>query len=68
MTGHRRRGCFAINSAMEMAASDGEVKAVVRRHFARVEDRLEAVIAEGQCSGELGAARSPRSAARRVIW
>ncbi|MFI7104189.1 TetR/AcrR family transcriptional regulator [Streptomyces sp. NPDC050161] len=67
LTGHRRRGCFAINSAMEMAASDSEVKAVVRRHFARVEDMLEAVIAEGQRSGELGTARSPRSAARHLM-
>ncbi|GAA2581428.1 MULTISPECIES: TetR/AcrR family transcriptional regulator [Streptomyces] len=62
-----RRGCFAINSAVESAGDDPEVKALVQRHFQRVEDALHTTIEEGQQSGEIDTREDARALARRVL-
>jgi TetR/AcrR family transcriptional regulator, transcriptional repressor for nem operon len=48
-----RRGCLAVNTAAELAGSDPEATREVRRQFAGTQGSLEAVIAEGQRSGEI---------------
>ncbi|MEI5097784.1 TetR/AcrR family transcriptional regulator [Streptomyces sp. PmtG] len=60
------RGCFAINAAIELAALDPDVKRVVRRNFARVEDEVCAVIASGQGAGEIPEDRDARALARLI--
>jgi TetR/AcrR family transcriptional repressor of nem operon len=49
-----RRGCLAINTAVELAGTDEEATAVVRRILDREEEALRAAIEEGRRSGELG--------------
>ncbi|MGA4838819.1 TetR/AcrR family transcriptional regulator [Streptomyces sp. G45] len=61
-----RRGCFAINAAIELAALDPDVRRVVRRNFRRVEDEVRAVVAEGQAAGEIPVDRDARALARHV--
>ncbi|WP_030564914.1 TetR/AcrR family transcriptional regulator [Streptomyces aureocirculatus] len=61
-----RRGCFAMNAAMEVAALDPDVKRSVRRSFDRVEDELCAVVAAGQAAGEIAPGRDARALARLV--
>ncbi|MEV0117598.1 TetR/AcrR family transcriptional regulator [Streptomyces sp. NPDC050844] len=60
------RGCFAINTAVEIGGLDPEVKDAVRRTFDRVEDELCAVVAAGVRTGELRSTGDPRTVARRV--
>ncbi|MBB5934667.1 TetR/AcrR family transcriptional regulator [Streptomyces zagrosensis] len=60
------RGCFAVNSAVEVAAFDPEIRDEVRHNFARVEDELCAVLTLGQGTGEIRSDRSARALARQV--
>lgn len=60
------RGCFAVNSAIEAAGRDPEVKKAVQDNFARVEDELCAVLALGQRTGEIRTDRDARALARQV--
>lgn len=60
------RGCFAINTAVEIGGLDPEVKDAVRRTFDRVEEELCGVVAAGVRTGELGSTGDPRTVARRV--
>ncbi|MER0242058.1 TetR/AcrR family transcriptional regulator [Streptomyces sp. HSW2009] len=61
-----RRGCFAVNSAIESAALDPEIRAAVRENFGRVEDELTAVLAFGQAAGEIRTDGEARALARQV--
>lgn len=61
-----RRGCFAMNAAVEVAALDPDVKSAVRRCFDRVEDELCAVVGTGQAAGEIASGRDARTLARLV--
>lgn len=62
-----RKGCLAINAAVELAGRDPEVKEAVQQHFARVEAAILAVIREGQRSGELNGRRDAAQVARTVM-
>jgi TetR/AcrR family transcriptional repressor of nem operon len=62
-----RKGCLAINAAVELAGRDPEVKEAVRQHFAHVEAAILAVIREGQRSGELNRHRDASQVARTVM-
>ncbi|WEV27235.1 TetR/AcrR family transcriptional regulator [Streptomyces sp. 71268] len=66
LDGESPRGCFAVNSAIEAAGSDPEVREAVRGNFGRVEDELCAVLAFGQSTGEIRADRDARALARQV--
>ena len=48
-----RRGCMAVNTAAELAGADPRAVLDVRDMFRRNQDAIEAVIAEGQRSGEV---------------
>lgn len=48
-----RRGCLAVNTAAELASVDPEAARDVRQMFERNQGAIEAVIAEGQRSGEI---------------
>ncbi|MBD0747463.1 TetR/AcrR family transcriptional regulator [Streptomyces sp. CBMA152] len=56
-----RKGCFAVNTASELASSDPDAAAEVRRMFARTEDAFRAAIEEGQRAGEIAPDRDARA-------
>ncbi|MGP9020691.1 TetR/AcrR family transcriptional regulator [Streptomyces sp. BR1] len=56
-----RKGCFAVNTASELASSDPEAAAEVRRMFARTEEAFRAAIEEGQRAGEIAPDRDARA-------
>jgi TetR/AcrR family transcriptional regulator, transcriptional repressor for nem operon len=62
-----RQGCLLVNSAIELAAQDDAVAAVVRGHHARLErcftDALRTAIAQG----EMSASVDPVGAARVLV-
>ncbi|MEU4578728.1 MULTISPECIES: TetR/AcrR family transcriptional regulator [Nonomuraea] len=62
-----RRGCLAVNAAIELAGKDEAVTALVRRIFARVEEALAAALARGQRDGEITRERSAAALARFVL-
>ena len=59
----QRRGCFLINSAIEVAPHDPELGAVVTEHLGRVRQFFERSIAAAQTAGTvLGTINGPKSA------
>jgi TetR/AcrR family transcriptional repressor of nem operon len=58
-----RRGCFAINTAMELAPHDPAVAARVDSMLRRVEGAFEAALIRAQARGEIAVA-DPRALAR----
>jgi len=63
----QRRGCLAVNAAIELAGKDEAVTVAVRRVFARVEEALVVALERGQLDGEITGARSARALARFVL-
>jgi NAD(P)-dependent dehydrogenase (short-subunit alcohol dehydrogenase family) len=57
-------GCLLVNSAVENAANDPEVAAVVRRHLARLEHCFTAALRTAIRRGEVPASVDPVSRAR----
>ncbi|RBQ14725.1 TetR/AcrR family transcriptional regulator [Spongiactinospora rosea] len=62
-----RRGCLAVNAAIELAGKDEAVTATVRRIFARVEEALTVALERGQREGEVTRERSASALARFVL-
>ncbi|MCP2256798.1 transcriptional regulator, TetR family [Streptoalloteichus tenebrarius] len=58
-----RRGCLAVNTAIELAGRDEEATRLVRRMFDRLESTLRALVEEGQRSGEIDRGRDPAAVA-----
>ncbi|MFI6209000.1 TetR/AcrR family transcriptional regulator [Streptomyces sp. NPDC051041] len=62
-----RRGCLAVNAAVELAGLDPDVTARVRHIFGRVEEALYGALARAQRDGEIGADKDPRALAQFVL-
>jgi TetR/AcrR family transcriptional regulator, transcriptional repressor for nem operon len=61
------RGCLAVNTTVELAGSDSAAAAAVGRLFERIESAFQAVIEEGQRTGEITAGRDPRQLASLLL-
>ncbi|WP_258881263.1 TetR/AcrR family transcriptional regulator [Paenibacillus sp. sptzw28] len=59
-----RRGCLAINAAIERGGKDPEVAGLVSRHFAQLDQALCHLMALGQRSGEISSKRPALELAR----
>ena len=62
-----RQGCLLVNSAIENAAADPEVAAVVRGHHARLENCFTTALRTAQRRGEIGAAVDPVARAKGLV-
>lgn len=60
-------GCFLLNSTLEMAPHDDEVKQIVNRGLARAEDFFKRMIKKGQKTGDISADISPTQTARVLL-
>jgi TetR/AcrR family transcriptional regulator, transcriptional repressor for nem operon len=67
MEGKKHKGCFIVNSTVEMALQDREVAAIVAKHMQEVEDIFYTLIKKGQDAGQFTDAYSARSLARFVF-
>lgn len=65
--GQERRGCLAVNAAVELAGQDPEVTALVRRVFNRMEDAFSEALERAGRDGEIGADHDPRALARYLL-
>ncbi|GAA3010094.1 TetR/AcrR family transcriptional regulator [Actinokineospora diospyrosa] len=61
------RGCFAVNTALELADQDAEVRELVAAVFERMATALTNAIREGRASGELAAGDAPDAVALYVL-
>ena len=62
-----RQGCLLVNSAIENAAVDPEVAAVVRGHHARLENCFTTALRTAQRLGEIPAAVDPVARAKGLV-
>jgi TetR/AcrR family transcriptional repressor of nem operon len=62
-----RQGCLLVNSAIENAAVDPEVAAVVRGHHARLENCFTTALRTAQRRGEIPAAVDPAARAKGLV-
>jgi len=65
--GRPTRGCFLTNSALELAAHDPEVAAIVARSQEEIEAFLVRMIEKGQRRGEIAADIEARQVARGLL-
>jgi TetR/AcrR family transcriptional regulator, transcriptional repressor for nem operon len=62
-----RQGCLLVNSAIELAALDDEVAAVVRGHHARLERSFTAALRTARDRNEVPATVDPAGTARLLV-
>jgi TetR/AcrR family transcriptional repressor of nem operon len=62
-----RQGCLLVNSAIELAAHDDAVAAVVRGHHARLERCFTDALRTALARGEISAATDPVGLARVLV-
>lgn len=62
-----RRGCLLVNSAIELAAEDDAVAAVVRGHHARLERRFADALQTAKERGEVPRTIDPAGKARLLM-
>ncbi|UUZ82813.1 TetR/AcrR family transcriptional regulator [Paenibacillus sp. P26] len=62
--GTERKGCLAVNAAIELGGKDAAVAQLVGGHVGRLEKALCRVMEEGQASGEITSGRPPMELAR----
>ncbi len=60
-------GCLMVNSAMELAAVDSEVGALVRGHMARLERSAERALRNAKRRGEVPKDLDPRAKATQLM-
>jgi TetR/AcrR family transcriptional repressor of nem operon len=61
------RGCMAVNAAAEVAATNARAADLVSRMFERTETAFQALIEEGQRSGEIARDRDASAAASLLL-
>lgn len=66
LAGPIRRGCLAVNTAVELAGHDPQIAAALRRAVKRTIAALEARITQGVRDGDLRAGLDPRATAEYV--
>jgi len=62
-----RAGCLMVNSAVELAARDSEVGAIVRGHMARLERSAERALRNAKRRGEVPPDVIPRAKATQLM-
>jgi TetR/AcrR family transcriptional repressor of nem operon len=67
IAGEGTRGCMIVNTAGELAGTDEAAVRAVRRDFDLVESAFQALIDEGQGSGEIAADRDPAALASMLL-
>jgi TetR/AcrR family transcriptional regulator, transcriptional repressor for nem operon len=63
----QQKGCFMVNSTIEMAPHDPEFARVVQSNMQDVEDAFSEAIKKGQFQGHIAAVHDPRSLARFIF-
>lgn len=62
-----QKGCFMVNTAVELAATDAEIAKLICSNLKNTEALLERVIREGQVRGEITTEKDARALARFIF-
>jgi len=62
-----QRGCFLVNSVMDVQAEDAALAAILRAAFARYEDFFRRKIEAGLQGGDIAPGTAPQAGARALI-
>ncbi len=62
-----RRGCFIVNTMLELAPHDPEIARHLSRVMAEIEASLERIVRRGQKSGEIDPAKDASALARFIL-
>jgi len=62
-----RMGCLMVNSAMELAADDAEVAAIVHNHMSRLETNAARALRNAKRRGEIAKHVNPRAKATQLM-
>ncbi|PSL28861.1 TetR/AcrR family transcriptional regulator [Chitinophaga ginsengisoli] len=65
--GEDKRGCFMVNSKVELAPHDEEVATIVKENREALENAFTAAIKRGQEMGQISKDNPPRSLARFIM-
>ncbi len=66
-SGDEKRGCFMVNSKVELAIHDEEVAAIVKENREALENAFTGAIKRGQEKGQLSKDNQPRALARFIM-
>jgi len=61
------KGCFMVNTGMELSGTDGEIGEIVKKNNQSVEDALTKIIEKGQKDGQFSAKQDARTYARFIF-
>jgi TetR/AcrR family transcriptional repressor of nem operon len=67
ITDRKRKGCFLVNSALEMAPHDGELGMMVADQFSDIEAFFKRMVLAGQADGTVPRRLSARDMARMLL-
>ena len=62
-----KRGCFMVNSIMELATHDEEIAEIVKENREALENGFTGAIKRGQEAGQISKEHTPRSLARFIM-
>lgn len=65
--GDGARGCMALNSLVELAPHDPDVRDVLRAHAARMHEGIAALLADAQKAGQVRSDRPPELLASLIL-
>jgi TetR/AcrR family transcriptional regulator, transcriptional repressor for nem operon len=60
----KHKGCFVVNSIIELAPHNDEIAAIVKDHRARLEKAFTTAIYAGIATGEIGGDKNPENISR----
>jgi len=63
----QRKGCLAVNTALEVAPHDDDLKRLVTQGFQRLEAHLEQCVAAGQADGSIQSTQSSGDLAKMLL-
>ncbi len=66
-----KRGCFLVNSALEVARHDIAARKLIHSHFQNIESAFRTALEKAQAQGDLASGKNPRTIAASLmvfIW
>jgi TetR/AcrR family transcriptional regulator, transcriptional repressor for nem operon len=67
LTDRERKGCMVVNSALELAPHDAEIREIIAESLKRIESFFLACVTKGQADRTIGSSRPAAGVARHLL-